>query len=698
MGLLDLKTNLKSLKFGGDRFGGGSSNQPYIKSPILDEPGQLSQADDDFLLRGGLKAPVRAAEDTARMGKFMVDLKSPKGLFFITKQNLLSRLSVATEASIGPAYGSPSLINNADQNTLWTRAAINQGIYTPLSTFLQAGGNFGGSHVNTFGIDPTSPIVGQVSKGLFPNLGIIRYEDAVRNRTGLTKRIKTSKVIDNPDYIPARRPSFGPGNPAVGEPKLTVENTERGTLPDIENRLVYLYSQHQAAQYNGEILTNVLEYNGGPGSILGIGKTRIKFGDRQRTGFNNPNYNQPWFTRGGLSNSTTPRDNTPIQTNNYLGLSKIEDDRYENLNTEVNTGFNEEGQKIRNEDPTQQPSQIYVAPNPTNRNNVLGLSKIEDDRYENLNTDENTGLTENGTKAPDNPSPKPEPKILKSFIPESVYKSPDYTDKSKTYEGESTSRVNLISPGQNGDRSNYVEGKKDNQGSLIGAVDKITAYPIYKSSPNENGDAATVRSGIGNDLVKFRIGVLSNTADKSKEYIHFRSFIDSFSDSYEGKWDGISYMGRAEQFYRYNGFNRSISMGFTIAAQSKQELIPMYKKLNFLASTLAPTYSDAGYMGGNLITLTVGGYIYEQPGFITSLTYDIPEESPWEIGINTNGKSDSRVKELPHIIKVSGFSFTPIHNFRPEKQINTYEKGNLTVDGIQRYIGLTQGSNTNYKD
>ncbi len=32
MGLLDLKTDLKSLKYGGDRFGGGSSDQPYIQT------------------------------------------------------------------------------------------------------------------------------------------------------------------------------------------------------------------------------------------------------------------------------------------------------------------------------------------------------------------------------------------------------------------------------------------------------------------------------------------------------------------------------------------------------------------------------------------------------------------------------------------------------------------------------------------
>ena len=36
MPLIDLTTNLKSLKFGNDQRGGGSSNQPYIKRDIPD--------------------------------------------------------------------------------------------------------------------------------------------------------------------------------------------------------------------------------------------------------------------------------------------------------------------------------------------------------------------------------------------------------------------------------------------------------------------------------------------------------------------------------------------------------------------------------------------------------------------------------------------------------------------------------------
>jgi hypothetical protein len=135
----------------------------------------------------------------------------------------------------------------------------------------------------------------------------------------------------------------------------------------------------------------------------------------------------------------------------------------------------------------------------------------------------------------------------------------------------------------------------------------------------------------------------------------------------------------------------------------------MYKKLNYLASNLTPDYSPYGYMRGPLVQLTMGGYLYEQVGFITSLTYDIPQDTTWEIGINDQGNYDSSVKELPHRINVSSFQFTPIHNFVPSKQgLGEYNRSNATytnlntdatiIDsnryGPQRYIALSTAEST----
>ena len=119
-------------------------------------------------------------------------------------------------------------------------------------------------------------------------------------------------------------------------------------------------------------------------------------------------------------------------------------------------------------------------------------------------------------------------------------------------------------------------------------------------------------------------------------------------------------------------------------------------------------------MRGNLIELTVGGYLYNQVGIMKGINYGVPAESPWEIGINDSSikgagfddnRSDSSVKEMPFIIDVSGFEFIPIHNFVPNIQKNIFAspnaegnstQGDLVTFGLERYISLSDGSNNNY--
>jgi hypothetical protein len=256
--------------------------------------------------------------------------------------------------------------------------------------------------------------------------------------------------------------------------------------------------------------------------------------------------------------------------------------------------------------------------------------------------------------------------------------SPDYKSKSRR------TRVGAGDPGFR----NKADGTKDVFNYGIPAhklhkdenlVDRLTALPAYES-------ANVKRSNSINDLAKFRICILSNDAPSRNIYLHFRAFIDSMDDAYNASWNPIQYVGRGDNFYNYTGFTRSINMGFTCFAQSKAELVPMYTKLNLLASSLAPDYTNAGLMRGNMVRLTVGGYLYECPGFITSLNYSVVNEAPWEISINEKGGADSSVKELPHMIKVSGLTFTPLHDFLVRKPQNTQVPD-------QKYIALASRRN-----
>ena len=250
--------------------------------------------------------------------------------------------------------------------------------------------------------------------------------------------------------------------------------------------------------------------------------------------------------------------------------------------------------------------------------------------------------------------------------------APDYSNKSDNQ------RVNYGDPGNNIDD----KGKKKNvynysTGGKI--VDAINHSGIYEGGTSEEDD--TDINPELKDLVNFSIGVLQNKKERDPIYMRFRSFIDVFDDSYSADWGSTQYAGRGDKFYNYQGFERKISMGFTVYAQSKAELIPMYRKLNYLASSLAPSYSTGGFMQGNLVYLSLGGYLHKQLGFITGLSYTVPQESTWEIGIDEKGDVDKTTSVLPHMIKVSGLSFTPIHEFLPQKSTNhRYQK--------QKYISL----------
>jgi hypothetical protein len=256
-------------------------------------------------------------------------------------------------------------------------------------------------------------------------------------------------------------------------------------------------------------------------------------------------------------------------------------------------------------------------------------------------------------------------------------------------------RVNIggvdgLGPGVRGvNRRNYGEGISQSYRGL----DSLNALYLYKEDKVNTKDLRT------NDLCKFRIAVIDNDNPNLKTFTHLRSFINSFDDNMSASWDSFKYLGRGEDFYTYKGFSRSNNMSFTLMAQSVQELSIMYQKLNYLISSLAPDYSEGGFMRGNLVQLTLGGYFYEMPGIIENITITIPNDTTWEIGIPPSEEDSTQfaasptrftgdnVQELPHRLEIS-MTFKPIHNFLPQivKDIN----GGQNIK--ERFLSLANGN------
>ena len=208
--------------------------------------------------------------------------------------------------------------------------------------------------------------------------------------------------------------------------------------------------------------------------------------------------------------------------------------------------------------------------------------------------------------------------------------------------------------------TNFNSGAQD---VINDRVDNITAKPLsYKKDEDLQ------------DTVPFSIVKIDNTGEGNNTYINFRAYIEGLSDSYKADWGSFKYMGRGENFYFYNGFDRDISFKFQVPVLSKYEQQSVYTKLNYLASLCAPDYSQGGFMRGNIIKLTIGDYLVDVPGIFQGLTYTINDDAGWDIAKDNKGneakidnaEADTGGWVMPKLIEVSGFTFKPIHTFIPK--------------------------------
>lgn len=164
------------------------------------------------------------------------------------------------------------------------------------------------------------------------------------------------------------------------------------------------------------------------------------------------------------------------------------------------------------------------------------------------------------------------------------------------------------------------------------------------------------------DIIKFVFECVSNEDPSYSIALFFRAFLTAgITDNNSAQLNSFKYAGRGENFYTYQGFDRSITFSFRIAAGSKQELVPMYNRLNALVSQVYPDYSYNGIMRAPLVKITIGDYIYRTPGFLESVNITVDNGTPWEIG-----SVEDKSLQLPQVIDVA-VSFRPILDELPRR-------------------------------
>jgi len=205
------------------------------------------------------------------------------------------------------------------------------------------------------------------------------------------------------------------------------------------------------------------------------------------------------------------------------------------------------------------------------------------------------------------------------------------------------------------DRSDYTKAS--------GRGDKVNLIDYEKrilSAEFAKGDYSEITPNT-KDFIAFYFSGPLHHLESEDDMIVFRANIQGFADSFSPEWATIPIMGRADKAYIYTGFERSISFTFTVAATSREELKPMWRKINYLSTYTMPDYSN-GRLVGPFMRITIGNLFQNTPVFIESLNVSIPDEATWEL--NSEGKSD--VRQLPTMAEIS-VTLKYLGDYRPKK-------------------------------
>jgi hypothetical protein len=582
MALRDLQTNLKSLGYGKDRKGGGSSNQPYIVTPIPDGEAPTSP---DFLLRNGYLNPISSLQDVSRLTKFFSPFgagASVNGILFIAKQELLERQGVDVVDGINR-------------------------IYNPLGTIAQAGVLSIGYHLNKQGFNVFRR--GYLSGGTDGYFKVTKLNDEV-NINRLTGLFNTNKQQKFDDILP------------ISEYGLN-------TTP------------------NSQIL---FSYGGGPGSILGIGKTNIRL----------------W---NSTSNVKIPLERSTISFSRTIPLTPNRISTVWNYNpgSGVNQNYNVTGlfQSGIGVSFLMKASIDSSIPNTTLFGNAENASDVLNRNTLTSNTFTSTQpgyLTYNQIQTAHNVTVNSKGTVLdfRESIPD--IPSTDYTEFNRENGGEGY--------GYNTSKTYFKSNSRNGTTRILN--------PNLAISPDQ-GEIG-VR---GEDIIDFNFTLVNNNGG-ANTLIDLRAYVEDFNDSFNGEWDAYRYNGRAENFYKYKGFTREFSVTFIVPNLSRADMISSYQKLNALSWTTMPDYSTAGLMRGNLCYFTMGDYLRRSLVVVKSLAYNPIMEMGFDIDRDIdgrkflNGQDSLYVGQLPKGIKVQ-CNLVPLTNEVSPKVFYTPQRGEAFI-------------------
>lgn len=134
----------------------------------------------------------------------------------------------------------------------------------------------------------------------------------------------------------------------------------------------------------------------------------------------------------------------------------------------------------------------------------------------------------------------------------------------------------------------------------------------------------------------------------NNKYIPFRATVKGIAEGNNAYWDELRFIGRADQLYSYNGYSRTLSFTFNVVINSIHEMLPTFKKINYLGGVVKPSnYTKSDKFGGRysefivppMYMITIGDLYKYQPVVITSLNINVPDDAQWETLNENNAKN-----------------------------------------------------------
>jgi hypothetical protein len=547
-------TKFKSLKFGSDKPGGGTSPEPIIQTPIK----------DNNLV--GIEKTVAdtAAENKDRISKLIKS--TPRGINFLNKQSGLQLSNARLELPKGNIFGSG--VNASTRLTPLT-------FYNKETLLAQEGGNIG-DHFDRFGLTP-------FMEDSYKYINIATSNNTTKNNrlVGLQNKLETKYYKLTPgvsitqssvNILKSKVKGILGGISTFTNTLAGISNIFGGSpfLNKINNKISGI-----SRLVSPFLSPTVDQYIGGPGSKFGVGTTNIRRFDftNDLDKFNSLKELSDTKARSGKIN--------PDILNTTYGASF-------SYNTNVNA----------------EPFTI-----------ALPTSQVT-----------NTFTKLNNQK---------------------VKQHASYGGNNVTVTGQQT-------------KYNYVVALSNPEMEIM--KDRLSESFNYFGE-NKQTFLAFDRNDGDNMSIVFQL--INAFTGENLQRLIFSAYINNFKINSDATWNDISYIGRSENLYVYSKYKRTASFNLQIPCFNIVELREKHRALGALESSLAGQYND-NKLGGILTRLYLGNYLRGEVGIINNISYDIPNDSSWDLD-----------EQLAHNINVS-VNFTIIHNELP-----TYrgEGGFLGING-----------------